>query len=83
MLELIERLERLRKTKRRSNELDVLVEVAIFKPDAIYASARANAAGTKVIYVRHDDVQETHWAPEHTGDIEASIAILSAKGEGG
>lgn len=48
------------------NALDVLVEVALFKPDEFYRSVRANAAGTKVVYTDHDGKDHTHWAGDWT-----------------
>lgn len=57
---LIDRL-----TKReRGNALDVLIEVAVFEPDADDLSCRANNAGTKVIYTARDGTEATHWAPD-------------------
>ena len=43
-------ITRLSKLDAPDNCIDVLVEVALFKPDKRYASARANKAGTKVIF---------------------------------
>lgn len=47
-----------------SNEFDVLWEVEHFEADAEYRSARANFAGTKVIYTMADGSERTHWAPD-------------------
>lgn len=47
-----------------SNEFDVLWEIATFEPDEAYRAARANFAGTKVIYTMANGSQETHWAPD-------------------
>lgn len=58
----------------RSNELDVLVEVALFQPCDIYAAARANSAGTKVIYTRRDGREETCWAPDWSREPDRSFA---------
>ena len=44
------------------NALDVLIEIALFEPDEIYTSVRANNAGTKVIYTRADGSSETCWS---------------------
>ena len=49
------------------NELDVIAEVAAFKPCEIYASCRANAAGTKVIYRTHGGKEQTCWARPRKG----------------
>ena len=60
-----------------ARELDVLIEVALFEPDEEFVSCRANNAGTKVIYTRHDGTELTCWAYEH--DPSDALAILSAK----
>lgn len=62
--DLIKKVEGL--GSRASNELDVLVEVVLFEPDAGHKSCRANSAGTKVIYTRHDGCEDTFWAPDWT-----------------
>lgn len=64
---LVERLE----AGEFSNELDVLIEVALFAPEA-----RPNAAGTKVIYTNPDGSLSTHWAPDHCLHPAESIAAL-------
>lgn len=46
------------------NQLDVIAEVEAFKPCEVYASCRANAAGTKVIYRTHGGEEQTFWARE-------------------
>ncbi|MFC7067399.1 hypothetical protein [Brucella rhizosphaerae] len=75
-------IDRLSKLDGPDNETDVLVEVALFRPDKFYKSARANAAGTKVVFTRTDDMCETFWARDHTKTPERrakSIALLRAK----
>ena len=69
-----------------SNELDVLVEVALFDPDGEpYVGCRANAAGTKVVYTRKDGKEQTCWPQEwckgksRTG----ALSLLRAKIEAG
>lgn len=47
-----------------SNKLDVIIEVALFEPTESWASARANDAGTKVIYTHRDGHEDTCWADE-------------------
>lgn len=59
------------------NELDVLIEVALFEPDEEYLSCRANIAGTKVIYSLRDGREEAYWAPQR--DPTDAIAILRAQ----
>ena len=75
MNDLIERIE----VGEKSNELDVLIEVALFKPDEDSASCRANSAGTKVIYTDHHGREWTHWAPEHTSSPTITLAALKAR----
>ncbi len=57
-------LAKLDAAKTGSNELDVLIEVALFEPDDDYVACRANNAGTKVIYTRRDGRNETCCAPD-------------------
>lgn len=59
------------------NSLDVLVEVALFKPDSIYSNCAANTAGTKVIYTRLDGGRSTHWAHDYT--IDGPSRALAAR----
>ena len=49
-----------------SNSLDVLCEVAMFKPCAEYVAVRSNSAGTKVIYTTASGGDETCWAMDWT-----------------
>lgn len=75
-------LDRISKLDAPCNRTDVLIELALFKPDKIYVSARANNAETKVIFTRTDGQQETCWAYDYTLTPERrakSIAILRAK----
>lgn len=46
------------------NSLDVLVEIALFKPSRGWKSIRANDAGTKVIYTDQHGKDHTYWAQE-------------------
>ncbi len=68
----------------RSNELDVLVEVALFTPGIDAASARANHAGTKVIYTYSDGSEETfravEWLRRRNGNRAEVITALQALG---
>lgn len=79
MTDLITRLSKL---DAPDNRIDVLVEVALFKPDKRYASARANNAGTKVIFTTTKGERETYLAYDYTLTPERrakSIALLRAK----
>src|SRR3546814_11715229 len=62
----------------QGNDLDVQIEVALFKPDDDHVSAHANSAGTKVIYIDAEGQEFTHWAPEWTHDSAAALASLKA-----
>lgn len=73
---LVERIE----GGERSNELDVLIEVALFKPSDVYIAISPNAAGTKVIYThRGGNVRTTFWAEEHTASPQITLAALRAR----
>nr|WP_176024699.1 hypothetical protein [Brucella pseudintermedia] len=75
-------ITRLSKLGAPDNRIDVLVEVALFKPDKRYASARANKAGTKVIFTTTKGERETYWAYDYTLTPERRakcIALLRAK----
>lgn len=63
------------------NRTDVLVELALFKSDQTYKAARANKAGTKVIFTTATGKHETCWAYDYTLTPERrakSIALLRA-----
>lgn len=80
---LINLAERVEAAKCEDNALDVLVEIAMFDPCTLYTSARSNAAGTKVIYIKRDGGQEVCWAENWTKDRADTAAALRAKaGEG-
>lgn len=75
-------IDRLSKLERPDNRTDVLVEVALFKPDKTYKSARANNAGTKVVFTKTDGKHETCWPIDYTLTPERRakcIALLRAK----
>jgi hypothetical protein len=64
--ELIELAERVEAAGHNDNALDVLVEIALFRPDKRFIAIRANAAGTKVIYTDHSGRESTHLAWDWT-----------------
>ncbi|NKC04467.1 hypothetical protein [Brucella haematophila] len=75
-------VNRLSKLDAPCNRTDVLIELAFFKPDENYKSARANEAGTKVIFTRTNGKRETCRAYDYTLTPERrakSIALLRAK----
>jgi len=61
------------------NSLDVLVEIALFKPGGVYSSCRSNAAGTKVIYTDPRGRDVTCWAQDWTKDRLTTAAALRAR----
>lgn len=75
--------ERVEKAGEADNALDVLVSLALFEPDGLLISCRANSAGTKVIYSHRDGHQVTGWAFDWTLDADArasTVAALKARG---
>lgn len=72
--DLIERLER----GEVGNRLDVLIEVALFKPGETHFDAVPNSAGTKVMYANRDGSFQTHWAPDWSLRPVEAIALLRA-----
>jgi hypothetical protein len=77
----LELAERVGACTTSDNSLDVLVEIALFKPNKHYASVRANSAETKLIYVDHDGREQTCWSGDWTmaDRREATIAALRAR----
>lgn len=64
------------------NALDVLVEIAMFKPTTIWKSVRANHAETKVIYTDINGKESTFRAndwtmPECKADTAASLRAIA------
>lgn len=53
------------------NALDVLCEIALFRPDEAFVAIRANAAGTKVIYTDRTGTDRTYWADDWTATPKA------------
>jgi len=75
-------VDRISKLDGPCNQTDVLVELALFKPDENYKYACANNAGTKVIFTRTGGKRETCWAYDYTLTPERRakcIAILREK----
>ena len=60
------------------NKLDVLIEIALFKPDSHTTAVRSNAAGTKVIYTNYKGNEETYWPSDWTvlRNREVTLAAL-------
>jgi len=75
LTDLISRVE----AREISNELDVLIEVALFTPDSALSGLRANAAGTKVIGTHADGSECTCWAAEWSLNRSTTLAALKAR----
>jgi hypothetical protein len=76
--ELIALAERVEAATMTNNELDVLVEVVLFEPDAFYKSCRANDAGTKVVYTNKRGREETFWSQDWTLGPENRVRTAAA-----
>lgn len=75
MDDLVKRLEAL--DDRGDNDLDVLCEVAFFKPGTRFTSIRANNAGTKVIYTNKAGNDVTCWA-ESWSELPSRASTIAA-----
>ena len=64
--DLIALAEKVEGARHTVNTLDVLVEIALFKPGSAYKAIRANNAGTKVIYTDAAGNDVTCWAEDWT-----------------
>jgi len=87
MTSLNELADRVEAATRCDNALDVLCEVALFKPGTCYRAIRANAAGTKVVYTDHTGNDVTCWAggwtANRTRSLETAAALRSLASRGG
>lgn len=68
------------------NELDVMVEIALFKPGKVYSDIRTNSAGTKVICTDPVGNSVTFWAQEWTDpnrrkDTAACLRKIGSKND--
>lgn len=73
-LSLIDRL----KKGECSNELDVAIEVATFKPFEMWVAVRPNAAGTKLIFTADNGKEETFRAHDWSRHPQFAIDELRA-----
>lgn len=77
--ELLALVERVEAARRADNSLDVLVEIALFRPGSVYKAIRANAAGTKVIYTDAvgNDVtcRAEDWTLSHDDRVDVAHAL--------
>jgi hypothetical protein len=65
---------------RPNNSVDVLVEVAMFKPGVCHTACKPNIAGTKVILTSHTGNEITSWADDWTTAArrkETAAALLA------
>lgn len=69
--------DRLEKARGPDNSLDCEIDIALFAPDREHASIRMNAAGTKLIYTRHDGRTDTYWSKDHTLTADRRATALS------
>ncbi len=75
-------IDRLREAKGPDNALDMEIDIALFRPGAEFVSVSPNAAGTKLVFKRHDGSTATFLAWDHTltkSSREYAIALLLAK----
>ena len=73
--------ERVATERGADNALDVLVEIALFKPDELVKAVRANNAGTKVIFSIKGGQDRTCWAGDWTMDRPRTAAALRARAQ--
>jgi hypothetical protein len=76
-VKLTELLARVEAATEGDNALDMEIESALFKPDQTFASVRANSAGTKLIYKRHDGMEQTFWAYDYTLNSKSREAAVA------
>lgn len=79
---LLELAKRCEAAKREDNSLDVLCEVALFKPSGMFIAARANNAGTKVIYTDIVGNNVTCWAEPWSTHEETPARLRARATEG-
>ena len=70
-------IERVEKAREVDNRLDCEIDVALFKPDRRHRSVRMNAAGTKLIYTRHDGSQDTYRSWLHTLNVGTRVRAIA------
>lgn len=75
-MSVVSRLIRKVEAGERSNDLDIEIEIALFKPDANYLSVRPNSAGTKLIYTKAKGKPETCCAGDWTMSPMSTLAAL-------
>lgn len=63
---LLELADAIGGANKSDNKLDVLAEIALFKPNGVVLAVRANDAGTKVIYTIKGGAERTCWADDLT-----------------
>lgn len=78
MTDLSELIERVRQNRRQDNALDIEIDIALFEPDRDHVSVRANRAGTKLVYTRHDGRTDTFLARDHTLNAQRRSKAITA-----
>ncbi|WP_426261540.1 hypothetical protein [Sphingomonas sp. DC1100-1] len=66
---LVELADRVEALKTSDNAVDVLCEIALFRPSTTWASIRANHAGTKVILTDQNGRDATFRADDWTHEV--------------
>jgi len=85
--ELLKLADRVGALTKGDNHMDVLCEVALFKPNCCFSGVRANNAGTKLVYRDAAGNNVTCWAEEWTGadrrtnTIERLRALAQEQGD--
>ena len=81
MSDLLTLAERCEAATSADNLLDVLCEVALFKPSRVFIACRSNNAGTKVVYRDQSGNNVTCWAEEWTAPErrKSTAAALRAR----
>lgn len=72
MQKLIERLA----SGERGLAIETEIEIALFQPCDVYASVTANAAKTKLRYVRADGRTQVCWPQDWCNDPAETITLL-------
>lgn len=74
MQQLIDRLA----SGERGLAIETEIEIALFKPCEVYASVTANAAATKLRYVRTDGRIDVCWPQDWSKDPAETITLMDA-----
>lgn len=84
MADLAELIEKVKRCRKSSNDLDMEIDLALFEPDGLHTSVRPNDAGTKLVYTRTGGETSTFLANDWTLCKESrrlAVKRLTAKQE--